>query len=123
MLFVFNRRTISQAGRRGFDPRLPLSSFQQFVGMCRYFDHFFKWVTAVTMTLTTSRILLKTNMDADGCCRDITKPRWIGYVGHQDANWDMMSFNLESDQPIPQVARYTGSEGADDANNFKCLQR
>jgi hypothetical protein len=24
MLFIFNRRPISQAGRRGFDPRLPL---------------------------------------------------------------------------------------------------
>jgi len=29
MCFVFNRDTISQAGRRGFDPRLPLFQKQE----------------------------------------------------------------------------------------------
>jgi hypothetical protein len=28
-LIIFNRRTTSQAGRRGFDPRLPLYKFKE----------------------------------------------------------------------------------------------
>ena len=42
MLFIFNRRPISQAGRRGFDPRLPLF-FNSSLGALGVFN-----VTAIT---------------------------------------------------------------------------
>jgi len=31
--FIYNRDPFSQAGRRGFDPRLPLQEIQQFVDL------------------------------------------------------------------------------------------
>jgi hypothetical protein len=33
MCFIYNLRSISQAGRRGFDPRLPLFRFSAIYGV------------------------------------------------------------------------------------------
>jgi len=40
MFFIYNPRLVSQAGRREFEPRLPLHLFNNLQGFADYCDYF-----------------------------------------------------------------------------------